>query len=354
MVEVMAAYLDHAECHYRDPDGNPSEELRHLKTALRYVRVLYGSLPVIEFGPLALKAVRQKFVDLKWSRKTVNARVERVRRMFEWGVAEELIPVSVSQALKTVKGLRQGRTTARETEPIKPVPDAVVDATLPHVNRHVAGLIEFQRLTGSRPGEACRVRRCDIDTTGNTWLYKPKRHKTAWKGKTRTIPIGPKAQTLLREFFTSEPTDYLFSPARAVEEFRAKRSANRKTPKYPSEATRKHARRAGAKLIRPPAARYNRLAYLTAITRGCDRAFPPVDELARREKESAAKWWARLASEQRVAVKEWRRGHHWHPNQLRHNYATRARKLFGLEGAQAVLGHAKINTTELYAEKTND
>jgi len=38
--EVLLAYLDHAEQHYRGPDGLPSDELRHVKTACRRVREL--------------------------------------------------------------------------------------------------------------------------------------------------------------------------------------------------------------------------------------------------------------------------------------------------------------------------
>ena len=57
--------------------------------------------------------------------------------------------------------------------------DEVVDATLPHLNRHVRGIVELQRLAGCRPGEAMGLRRRDIDTSGSVWLYKPATHKTA-------------------------------------------------------------------------------------------------------------------------------------------------------------------------------
>lgn len=40
----------------------------------------------------------------------------------------------------------------------------------------------------------------------------------------------------------------------------------------------------------------------------------------------------------------------WSPNQLRHTAATLIRKQFGLDAAAAVLGHAKMSTTEIYAE----
>jgi len=42
---------------------------------------------------------------------------------------------------------------------------------------------------------------------------------------------------------------------------------------------------------------------------------------------------------------------HWHANQLRHSTATEVRRRFGLEAAQAVLGHAKADVTQVYAER---
>ncbi len=292
VAEVLIAYLDFAEQHYRDQEGNPTDEVRHLKATIRYLRELYGEALATEFGPLALKAVRQKFVELKWCRNTVNARVERIRRIFKWAVAEELIPPSVHQALATVSGLQRGRTPARESEPVGPVDDAVVDVTLVYLNRHVRGLIEFQRLTGCRPSEACTIRRCDIDTSGAVWLYKPASHKTAWKGKSRTVAIGPKAQELLKGFFTPSIEDYLFSPRRAVEEQIAARSARRKTPRYASHMNRNDTKRVGTKRTRPPAERYNRLGYLRAITRGCVQAAAPQDQ-AQAEGDLPQEKWRR-------------------------------------------------------------
>jgi integrase len=60
-----------------------------------------------------------------------------------------------------------------------------------------------QRFTGCRPGEACAIRRCDIDTGGTVWLYKLSHHKTSHRGKSRVIAIGPKAQELLKQFFAA-------------------------------------------------------------------------------------------------------------------------------------------------------
>src|SRR5262249_43316569 len=156
-------------------------------------------------------------------RGEVNNRAQIAKRIFRWAASEELVPASVDHGLATVKHLERGRTAAKDPEPIGPVDDALVDATLPHLNRHVRGLVALGRLTGCRPGEACKVRMSDIDTTGAVWLYKPLKHKTAWRGKSRVIAVGPKAQKLLREFRTDDPDDYLFSPARGMAEIRAER-----------------------------------------------------------------------------------------------------------------------------------
>jgi integrase len=351
--EVLLAFLRYAEGHYRRQDGTTTNEFDEYKIVARYVREVYGETPAAKFGPLALKAIRQKFIEAKWSRGFINQRVGRVRRIFKWAASEELVPAAIYQSLTTVTGLQRGRTAARETEPVEPVDDAVVDSTLPHLNRHVRGLVEFQRLTGCRPGEACAIRRCDIDTGGAIWLYKPPHHKTAWRGKSRTIAIGPKAQELLKQFFTPDIGAHLFSPARAVEEVRAERSAQRQTPRYPSHMARNAAKRK-KNPKRKPDEQYDRGSYGVAIDRACDKAFPPPAPLAQREDEAAAAWWARLNREQRAAVKAWRKAHRWHPNQLRHTFATQVRKQHGLEAAQVLLGHSRADVTQVYAERNEE
>ena len=80
-------------------------------------------------------------------------------------------------------------------------------------------------------------------------------------------------------------------------------------------------------------------------------AFPPPPPLSRREDETAAAWKGRLTENQLTQIAEWRRDHSWHPYQLRHSYATKARKLFDLEHAGAALGHTRMSATEVYAER---
>jgi integrase len=353
--QILVLHHEFAKQHYRRPDGSVTDQVAEFTNAGKPLHKLYGHTPAADFGPLALETIRRAYIDAGNCRTLINNRIGKIKRIFKWAVSKQLIPVTTYTALTTVAGLEQGRTDARESVPVGPVDDALVDATLPHLNRHVAGLIQFQRFTGCRPGEATALRRSDIDMSGDVWFFKPLQHKTRHKRKSRVIAIGPKAQALLKEFFTDNPADYLFSPRLAAEEFRAERKVNRKTPLYPSHM-KHNAERREPNPKRRPAARYTRLAYLNAITRACDRAFPPPAELAPKKKangkmESRREWWERLSKEERDAVKKWRKEHHWHPNQLRHATATLIRKEYGLEAAQASLGHARADVTEIYAQK---
>lgn len=44
----------------------------------------------------------------------------------------------------------------------------------------------------------------------------------------------------------------------------------------------------------------------------------------------------------------------WGPNRLRHNAGTAIRASYGLEAAQAVLGHQELRTTQVYAERQSE
>ena len=93
--EVLLGFWKHAERHYRRADGSPTNELSQYRQTFRLVKELYGHTPAREFGPLALKALRQAFIDAGWTRKLVNQRVGRVRRVLKWAASEQLVPVAV-------------------------------------------------------------------------------------------------------------------------------------------------------------------------------------------------------------------------------------------------------------------
>jgi len=154
LAEVLAAYLTHATKYYADAEGRPTKELDNMKSAIKPVREMYAETPAAAFGPRALAAVRQHMIGLGWCRSLVNHHIDRVRRAMKWAASEELIPVTNYEALRTLTGLRRGRTEARESEPVRPVADEVVTVTLAHLQYHVRVMVELMTYTRMRPSEA--------------------------------------------------------------------------------------------------------------------------------------------------------------------------------------------------------
>ena len=344
--EVILAFWRWAEQHYRREDGTTTNELGEYRYSLRPLRELYGPTPAADISPLKLKAVRQRMIAAGWSRGLINRRASRIVHLFKWAVSEELAPEGVWRALTTVPGLERGRTEARETDPIRPVQDADVEAVLPFVLPPVRALIQLQRLTGARPGEVCAMRGCDIDMTGDVWLYRPAHHKTRHKGKERVIALGPQAQAVVKPFLKLDTQAYLFSPRDGLAEVRAEKRRKRQTKVQPSQQYRRKARPK-----KQPRDHYTTIAYDHAIYAACDRAFPPTAPLARRPEETNKAWLARLSPAERDELARWKKEHRWHPHQLRHAHATEVRRRFGLEAAQVALGHSQANVTQVYAER---
>jgi len=330
IVELIAAYCSHAREYYIKGEA-PTSEQDCIKMAVRPLRDLYERTPVSEFGPLKLKAVRQRMIDAGWSRRYINAQIDRIRRMVKWAVENELASPDIYHGLQAVAGLRRGRSSARETEPVKPVSVTDVMAVKPFVSRPVWGLIQVQLLTGCRPGEATVMRGCDLDTSGPVWVYTPLTHKTEHHGKKRSIYLGPKAQAIVKPFLRADLEAFLFSPAAAEEARNTQKRRKRRTPMTPSHRRRAETSRARSRR-RPPGDHYTTDTYRRAIERACQQAFPAPEGLSEPE------------------YKAWRRTHSWHPHQLRHTAATQLRRQFGIEAARVVLGHSSPTMTDLYAE----
>lgn len=157
-------------------------------------------------------------IEAGLARTTINQRIGRVVRLFKWAVENELIPPQVYQGLGCVVGLQRGRSGAREAEPVGPVEDARVEAVRPHVSRQVWAMVQLQHLTGMRPGEVTSMRRGDLDRSGEVWVYRPARHKTAYRGHGREVYLGRQAQEVLEPWLHREATAYLLSPREAVAE----------------------------------------------------------------------------------------------------------------------------------------
>jgi integrase len=341
--ELIARYWAHVESYYVK-DGKPSTETHAIKSAMRPLNRLYGNTPAEDFGPLALTAVREEMIRqpivykakvenpdtgaVEWrdkvarhglTRKCINKHIRRIKAMFGWAVAQELIPAEVHQALLRVKGLRKGKSAAREKPRVKPVAGEQVNAVLERVPKTVRTMILVQRLLGCRPHELASMRAVNINMTGDVWEYRPERYKTEHHNDDddpdlqRVIYIGPQAQELLKPYLSLNVSDYLFSPAESEQKRSEERRLERQSPMTPSQ----QARQPKTGRSRPPGDHSDVASYRRAIQRACRVAGIPS----------------------------------WTPNQLRHSRLTEIRWRFGLEESQAIGGHAEIGTTQIYAAR---
>ncbi|MSR48349.1 MAG: site-specific integrase [Planctomycetes bacterium] len=312
--DLVARFLEAKDGYYRSADGEPTLELDNFVIAFGPLLARYGLQAAEQFSPRRLKDVQEAMVRKGWCRVTVNRHLGRVKALFKWATAEELVPASVYHGLQAVDGLRRYRSTAPEPAPVLPVPERDYDATLPHLTPTVRAMVELQYLTGMRVSEVRLMRMNELDRTAAAWRYVPRLHKTAHFGKQRIVPLGPKAQAILKPWLKLSPNAALFSPEEAERRrFRAKRK-QRKTKVPPSQLLRTQ-QRAEAERLHPPGEVYTVAAYRRAIERACKRA----------KVES------------------------WAPARLRHNAAERIRREFGVEVARCVLGHSDIRTTQLYS-----
>lgn len=310
--ELILAYLEFADGYYRK-NGQPTGEYDSIRNSLKPLRRLYGSVGVADFGPLALKNVRESMIKSRLCRSEINKRVGRMVRMFKWGVENEFVAAMTHHAPSQVRGLSRGRSGARESDPVKPVADVAVEAIKTHVSRWIWAMVDLQRTTAMRPGEVCIIRTCDIDRSSAIWVYRPGSHKTEHHGHDRKVYLGPKAQEILKPWLREDESAYLFAPLEELEERSRVRRALRKTKVQPSQARR--TRKKSPK--KPPGAFYKVRSYNRAIARGCEKAGIPE----------------------------------WHANQLRHSAATSIRRDFGLDAASLILGHRSVQVTQVYAER---
>jgi integrase len=210
IAELIERYWGHAKTYYRR-DGEPTGEHEVIRFALRPLLKMFAEILAAEFRPRHLKAVRAEMIRMDWSRRYINDSIRRVRRMFVWGAEEELIPPEVASGLAMVKGLREDRSEARDKPRVQAVPDERVRATVSRVSPLAADIIRVMRLSGMRPGEAVRMTVEEIDRADpDCWRYRPTRHKTRHRGKTRTVFIGPKCQEILTPWIVKAGSGRVF------------------------------------------------------------------------------------------------------------------------------------------------
>jgi integrase len=200
VVELIQAFTTYAEAYYRKPDGTPTDEIHCLKSALKPVREMFGFTPTRDFTPLMLKAAREKYIENGWTRGFCNRSTNRVRGVFKWGVENGLVPVATWQALTAITPLKAGRCDAHDNEKRVAVPDEALDAVRLRLKQRNRDLLDLLLLTAARIGELLSVKWSMIDKSADVWVVVLEHHKTAYRGKTRKLHFGKKAQAILGRY----------------------------------------------------------------------------------------------------------------------------------------------------------
>jgi integrase len=308
LASLAASYIAWAQSYYLPP----SHQAEDLRRAIQPFVAMLPDLLAEEVTPLHLKQWRDILLSQDvLCRKSLNESIRIIQKMFKWGASEMMVSVHVYALLNTLEGLRQGRTTARESKKVPPVPPDAIQPVLRRVSTIVADAIRIQLLTAARPGEVLKLRPCDIDRSRPVWIYRPESHKTAWRGHERIVAIGPQAQAILNAYLENRPADdFCFKPKDSAAEGFERRRLARRTPL--NQGNRAGTNKMGTAAYNPY---FEVAAYRRAIQRACRAAG--------------------------IAP--------WAPHQLRHSAATAVADEFGLDTARAVLGHRSVNVTKEYA-----
>lgn len=247
----------------------------------------FAILPASEFGPLRLKAVQQAMIDGGASVNYINAQCGRIRRCFRWAASEELVPASLWHGLQSVAGLRAGRTAAVVHPKRKPVPWKHVEPVMAELSPTVAAMVWLQWFTSVRSKSICNATPAQFQRRKGAALWY-------WRPQHKTEHRGVELVVPIGPQCQKILLPFL---DRRPDE-----------PLFsPQEAG--SSKRYGK--------RYTRFSYRQAIRRAQERAGVPL----------------------------------WSPHQLRHARATQVREAYGVEGAQAILGHETLAASQIYAAR---
>jgi integrase len=315
VTEVILAFDRYAEQRY----PASGRELENFRLALAPLRDMFGPTPVSKFGPRALKAVQKSMTQLGWCRTVINRRVGRIKALFRWAESEELVPASTFHALQTVRGLPRGMPGVRESTPTEPAFWEQAEKIIPFCSPQIGAMLRLQWLAAMRSAEVRGMRTMDIDRSDpRTWYYRPGSdagpvgtHKNAWRGQDRVVVLGPRAIEVVTPWLRDDPAAYLFQPSEAVEEVNARRRAERRTPRTPSQLARKRK----ARRKRAPGRMYTTSSYAHAVARACARA-----------------------------------GVKFRPYALRHGRKMEVEAAVDVDAARTVLGQRSVNSTQLYGK----
>jgi hypothetical protein len=153
---LLAAFWAAAQTMYPAPPCAPGKrpdgELGNFYDVVKLLKRLYGNTTAAEFGPRRLRALVAEMIRLGWARNYINRTTGRVKAIFRWGVAEEMLAPAVYQALATCRRAqvrakqcsrdRENQTGLRfrsRCDAPAPVPSRARDGRASATHRHAPG-----------------------------------------------------------------------------------------------------------------------------------------------------------------------------------------------------------------------
>ena len=278
--DILIAYLEHIEssvCH---------NYFVAVKKNCGDFGALIGNKLANAVKPADLVRFREQMAtEGRLAIRSVNRKLEQVKRVFRYAVETGMVDVTVYQALAIVENAKL--STHKKLKPPKrrpPVPLESAVQIIGTLRPIVRDLLLVQLYSGSRPGEINRMRKCDVEMSGDVWIYHMKKHKTALRTGSEAVRyLGKRCQAILQPRLQECPNGGLVF---------ANKNGNVLQTKHVRDELQEACKKAGVEPF-------------------C-------------------------------------------PYQLRHTAATIGRKIAGLDGAQALLGHQSIQTTEIYAERVDE
>lgn len=327
---LIDAYLAEAGERYRHADGTPTGHARALACAIAPFRAMFGDLdprqlvapdhpPVGYVHPLV--AFQQDRARSGWARSTINSACNRIRHFIRWGAhpTRKRIPTAAAAEFALIEPLVQGRTTAREAEPVGLVDWATVEATMAYLPPTLQAAVRLLWLTAMRPIDLCRMEPRHIDLTMEPWAYTPPIHKTSRHGVKRIVRLGPQAREVLGPMLAGRAMHApVFDPRQAMRE------------------------RQDAKVGRYEAKGYDYRAWPSYQHRHESRTGDP--RMGERYTPGSLR---------QAIVYACRTGgiEPWTPYQLKHSAMTRLEREFGRLGSGSVAGHVSVAAADAYVER---
>lgn len=308
ILDLMALFLNHAKEYYPS-DGNC--EYSNLRCSVKLFDADHGDDLIINFTAQKFLAWQRKLAKQKLRRTYINSTLNRIKRVFRWGIVEGHVPEIVYAAISAVAPLKRGRSSAVEPTKRKPVSRQDFDDVRHEVKPIIAVMMEIQWITGVRSDSLVHATPAQFtadDTPSDTAesglvLWRPK-HKTEYRGVDLVLPVGKKVQALFAPYISKckSQEEYIFCPRREI-------NNSRYNDKYTTKT------------------------YQDAI----ERAVKRINKRRHKARENG-----------KSDVKDML---HWTPHQIRHARGHEVRNKFGIEAAQAVLGHESLSSAEIYSSK---